>query len=111
MLKSRQAKKWIKEHYKADECVLYLGIDWTEVHRCEAIVKNWQPYKVEFPMCQKPLLTKMDMQEELKKIGIEVPRLYRLGFSHNNCGRVLLQSRAGALGTRTRNNARQVQRI
>ena len=86
LLKTRQAKMWLKEHYKEDECTLYVGIDWTEIHRCEAIKKNWAPYTVEFPMCNKPYLTKYDMQEELAKIGIEVPRLYKMGFSHNNCG-------------------------
>lgn len=66
--------------------MLYVGIDWTEIHRCEAIKKNWAPYTVEFPMCDKPYLTKIDMQKELEKIGIEIPRLYKMGFSHNNCG-------------------------
>lgn len=66
------------------------GIDWTEIHRCEAIRNNWKPYKVEFPMCDKPYINKYDMQEELKKIGIDVPKLYKLGFSHNNCRRFLL---------------------
>jgi len=86
ILKSNLARKWIKEHYKEDECILYLGIDWTEIHRCEAIIKNWMPYKVEFPMCEKPLLTKEQMLEELKEICIEVPKLYKLNFAHNNCG-------------------------
>ena len=27
-----------------------------------------------------------NIKEELAKIGIEVPRLYKMGFSHNNCG-------------------------
>ena len=86
LLKTRQAKMWLKEHYKEDECMLYVGIDWTEIHRCEAIKKNWDPYTVEFPMCDKPYLTKIDMQKELEKIGRKVPRLYKMGFSHNNCG-------------------------
>lgn len=90
ILKSRQARIWLKENYKPDECKLYLGIDWTEIHRKPAIEKNWQPYTVEFPMCEKPYLTKDKMQEELEKIGIKVPKLYTLGFSHNNCRRFLL---------------------
>ena len=36
-------------------------------------------------MCEKPYLDKPDMIEQLKAEGIEVPRLYRLGFAHNNC--------------------------
>lgn len=86
ILKIRQARKWIKEHYKANECILYLGIDWTEKHRRTAIINNWKPYKVKFPMCQKPYLEKENMHKELNKIGIELPNLYKLGFTHNNCG-------------------------
>ena len=75
----------MRANFKEDECILYLGIDWTETHRCEAIRKNYKPYQVEFPMCQNPLISKYEMLEELKNEGIEIPRLYKLGFSHNNC--------------------------
>ena len=85
-LKQEPAKKWIKENFNPDECVLYLGIDWTEEHRTAAPKKNWSPYQVEFPMCEEPLLTKEDMLNELNALGIETPRLYKMGFSHNNCG-------------------------
>lgn len=57
-LKSRPFKKWLKEHYKPDECILYLGIDWTESHRKDAIERNYKPYTVKFPMCDKPLIDK-----------------------------------------------------
>ena len=63
-----------------------MGIDFTETHRCKAITKKYEPYKVEFPMCEKPYLYKHEMLNELTKDGIDPPRLYRLGFSHNNCG-------------------------
>lgn len=106
ILKIKQCKDWLKNNYKKDECILYLGIDWTEIHRCGAITNNWKPYKVEFPMCNKPYLTKEEMQNELNKIGIELPRLYRMGFKHNNCGRILLQSRSKPLDKCIRENAR-----
>jgi 3'-phosphoadenosine 5'-phosphosulfate sulfotransferase (PAPS reductase)/FAD synthetase len=86
ILKQKASEKWLKAHYKPEECILYLGIDWTEEHRTKAPKKNWDPYQVEFPMCEEPLLTKEDMLNELKKAGIEIPRLYKMGFSHNNCG-------------------------
>jgi hypothetical protein len=86
ILKQKPADKWIKEHFKPDECVLYLGIDWTEEHRTKAPIKNWSPYTVEFPMCEEPYVTKDEMLADLEKVGIEVPRLYTMGFSHNNCG-------------------------
>ena len=84
-LKSKPFNEWLKNNFKNDECILYLGIDWTEKHRCEAITRNYKPYKVMFPLCDKPFLEKYEMLEELKKEGIEIPRLYKLGFSHNNC--------------------------
>jgi hypothetical protein len=69
-----------------EECKLYLGIDWTEEHRTKSPKFNWLPYHVEFPMCEEPLLTKIDAIKALEETGIEVPRLYGMNFSHNNCG-------------------------
>lgn len=85
-LKSKPFRRWLSNNYKPDECLLYLGIDWTETHRIDAIRRNYSPYQVEFPMCEKPYIDKPVMLEELKKEGIEIPYLYKQGFSHNNCG-------------------------
>ncbi len=84
-LKSRPFKKWLKENYKPDECILYLGIDWTETHRKGAIEKNYKPYQVMFPMCEKPYLDKSEMLNLLADDGIQIPYMYQIGFSHNNC--------------------------
>lgn len=84
-LKSIPFRKWLKENYTSEQAILYLGIDWTETHRKDAIQRNYAPYEVRFPMCEKPLLDKPDMLENLKADGIEIPRLYKLGFAHNNC--------------------------
>lgn len=65
---------------------MYLGLDWTETHRFNAPRKNWAPFKVEYPMSEAPYLSKVDMLEVLKADGIEPPRLYAMGFAHNNCG-------------------------
>jgi hypothetical protein len=65
---------------------LYLGIDWTEEHRTASPKFNWLPYQVEFPMCEEPYVTKDEMLADLEAAGIEIPRLYKLGFAHNNCG-------------------------
>lgn len=86
LLKQKPAEKWLKEHFEPDECVLYLGIDWTESHRKAKPVENWSPYTVEFPMCEEPLVTKSEMIAGLERLGIDQPRLYKMGFSHNNCG-------------------------
>lgn len=43
-------------------------------------------WRVEFPMTDEPLLDKDAMLATCEAAGIEVPRLYRAGFPHNNCG-------------------------
>jgi hypothetical protein len=85
-IKQELSRKYIEANFKPDEVVLYLGIDWTEEHRTKAPVKNWAPYRVEFPMCEEPLLTKIDAIKALEAAGIETPRLYGMNFAHNNCG-------------------------
>lgn len=84
-LKSKPFREWLRENYSPDECILYLGIDWTEMHRKTAIERNYAPYEVRFPMCEPPYIDKPDMLEGLKADNIEIPYLYRMGFSHNNC--------------------------
>jgi hypothetical protein len=86
ILKQDTASKWIRANYEPSECTLYLGIDWTEDHRRAAPVRNWAPYTLEFPMCEKPYVDKNDMLIVLDALGIARPRLYELGFAHNNCG-------------------------
>lgn len=84
-LKQEPAKKWITANFAPDQCVLYLGIDWTEEHRTAAPRRNWAPYSVEFPMCEEPYVDKAEMIAELERLGIKQPRLYAQGYSHNNC--------------------------
>lgn len=98
-LKQEVADKWIKENFKPDECILYLGIDWTEEHRTKAPRKNWHPYQVEFPMCEEPYVTKDEMLQELERLGIETPRLYKMGFAHNNCGGFCCRAGQGHFAT------------
>lgn len=38
------------------------------------------------PLCDAPLLTPAKRWDILKSYGIERPRLYDMGFPHNNCG-------------------------
>lgn len=85
-LKQKPARKWLEENCDPADTTVYVGIDWTETHRVPSIVKNYLPYKAEAPLCEPPFLSKADMIEWAKSEGLEPPRLYSLGFSHNNCG-------------------------
>lgn len=85
-LKREMARVWIEKNYKPEEVTLYIGIDWSEHHRTIKNKKFWAPYNVEFPMCEAPYLSKEDMCKWAESLGVERPRLYKLGFPHNNCG-------------------------
>ena len=86
ILKRDLATAWVKEHCDPDDTILYLGIDWTEEHRWERSKRFWAPYRVEAPMCEEPLIEKDKMLAALEAEGIKQPRLYDMGFPHNNCG-------------------------
>ena len=86
ILKREMARQWIEKNFKPDEVTLYMGIDWTEAHRAAKIKKFWEPYKVEFPMMDEPYMTKEEMCQWVESLGVKRPRLYEMGFAHNNCG-------------------------
>lgn len=91
ILKQRPARAWLKQHADPANTVLYVGIDWSEANRTPAIVKGWAPWTVRFPMCDPPYLSKQDMHDAARAVGLNPPRLYELGFSHNNCGGVCVR--------------------
>lgn len=85
-LKRDLADRWIAEHYEPDAVTIHVGVDWTEGHRYERLAPRKLPYVYEAPLLDPPYLTKGDMLAALHEAGIEPPRLYGMGFSHNNCG-------------------------
>jgi hypothetical protein len=85
-LKQKPCRDWIEANCDPEDTTLYVGIDWTELHRLPAIEAGWAPYRVKAPMTDAPYLDRDDMRAACEAAGIEVPRLYRAGFPHNNCG-------------------------
>ena len=69
-------------------CTVYLGLDWTETHRIKKPKERYQKLGalIDFPLLWEPKLLKRDYIEVVKSWGIEIPEMYRQGFSHNNCG-------------------------
>jgi len=86
LLKQKPAREWLEANCKPEETIVYVGIDWTEIHRLPSIVKNYLPYTAEAPLAEPPYLDKQELIAWAKREGITTPRLYDLGFSHNNCG-------------------------
>ena len=86
ILKRDLSRAWIKANCDPDHTTVVLGFDWTEIHRLERTRKAWEPWYVEAPMTLPPYRLKAEMLADLEARGIEPPRLYRMGFEHNNCG-------------------------
>lgn len=85
-LKQKPCREWLEVNCDPADTIVYVGIDWTEMHRLPAIEAGWAPYPVRAPMIEVPLLDREQMQAECERAGITLPRLYRAGFAHNNCG-------------------------
>lgn len=86
VLKRELLRKYLDSNFSPENTTVYLGIDWTESHRFERAKPYWEPWTVESPLCEEPYLSKTDTLEALAVAGIKPPRLYEMGFPHNNCG-------------------------
>lgn len=84
-LKRQLLDKWFKENC-TPESPTYVGLTWDESHRFERLRKRCPERQWEAPMCEAPYLDKRQIRELLAVEGIRLPRLYELGFPHNNCG-------------------------
>lgn len=102
ILKRQPAARWLEMFYVPSDTIVYVGIDWTEIHRFDdgngrgirprRAAEGWT-YAA--PLCEPPYLTKTQMQAALAAAGIALPRLYGLGFAHNNCGGVCCKAGQG----------------
>lgn len=88
ILKRQLAARWLDRHCDPLDTHVYVGIDWTEAHRFTTLQarRAGDGWTYEAPVCEPPLVVKLQMLDALRAEGIEPPRLYRMGFSHNNCG-------------------------
>jgi len=86
VLKRSVLRGWVEQNCDPLSTVVYLGIDWSEVHRFERAKPHWEPWQLGAPLCDRPYLDKRDALAWLRSEGIEPPRLYAAGFQHANCG-------------------------
>lgn len=83
----RQLSRKVVGSFDSDDVIVYLGFDWTEINRFEKAQKAWLPYTIKCPLIDKPYIDKEDMKRMIEQEdGIQLPRLYKMGFAHNNCG-------------------------
>lgn len=86
LLKQKVCRDWLEANCDPAETMLFVGIDWTETHRLPAIERLWSPWIVDAPLTRAPFIDKADMIGAASAAGIRPPRLYEMGFAHNNCG-------------------------
>jgi len=99
ILKRQIAERWLAENCDPATTILIFGIHWEEEHRLITTdrvtgkprgIRNryrelgW-PH-VDAPMCWSPWMTARDVADWAKAEGLTLPRLYGMGFAHNNCG-------------------------
>lgn len=87
VLKRELINTWVDDNTNGP-IDLIVGVDITEDHRLPAIAHNWEAkgHRVHAPLCWDPVHLKDDAVKALADAGIDPPRLYKLGFPHNNCG-------------------------
>lgn len=94
ILKRELLDKWRKENTTPENSIFYVGIGHQEHQRLygnpakgrPGLIERFKPWIVKAPLCDRPFKAKGQIMCELKKEGIEIPRLYKLRFPHNNCG-------------------------
>lgn len=99
ILKRRVGEQWLADNCDPEDTILIFGIHWEEGHRLtstdrktgkERGIRNryreigW-PH-VDAPMCWAPWMTDAGIHAWARAEGLTLPRLYGLGFAHNNCG-------------------------
>lgn len=85
-LKRDLLDEWRDKNGTPDKTTIYVGLDWTEQHRVDRVNERCKPWIYKAPMAEPPYITKEQMLAQLKDQGICPPRLYGMGFPHNNCG-------------------------
>lgn len=85
-LKRKILNQWRDDNCNVAETTVHLGLSWDEDHRVRKVAELSLPWKYEAPMADKPWVSKDEMMQALKREGIAAPRLYAMGFPHNNCG-------------------------
>lgn len=84
ILKRQLLDKWRKANC-ADDCTVVIGYDANENHRLETLKSRMAPLNVRAPLIERGIW-KEQVLEIVQRDGLKLPRLYTMGFPHNNCG-------------------------
>jgi hypothetical protein len=85
ILKRRFLRRWIVSNLQPSDTVIHLGLMADERNRWERSKAYWGEWPVEAPLAEQGI-GRDEILDRLSAAGIALPRLYTLGFKHNNCG-------------------------
>jgi hypothetical protein len=94
-LKLKPCRDWLIANTDPAVTMLYVGLDWSEPQRIPGNRAGWAPWSVEYPLTEPPYFDKTRLRSEARAAGLPDPRLYRLGFAHNNCGGACVKGGVG----------------
>jgi 3'-phosphoadenosine 5'-phosphosulfate sulfotransferase (PAPS reductase)/FAD synthetase len=88
VLKQQQVDGWLDAMRDPVDTIVYVGLDWSEEHRLARLraLRGAAGWDYRAPLCEAPYLTRDDVLAEMRREGLRPPRLYEMGFAHNNCG-------------------------
>src|SRR6266567_3894741 len=95
ILKRELLRRWVEKHCNPADTTIVLGLDWTEGVRLDTNRSRWAPWPVRFPLAERPYRAKHYWLDQLRAEGIQPPRLYAMGFPHNNCGGFCIKAGQG----------------
>lgn len=88
ILKRQVIDRWIRDHCDPATTIRYIGFTAEEAHRMVdyRAIMNTKGWTVEAPLMDDPTITRESLMAECQTLFGFIPRLYRWGFHHNNCG-------------------------
>jgi hypothetical protein len=108
-LKRKVREDWQKEN-EFDHQVFGFEFETNEFKRARSMLLNHPNTKPVFPLLLKAM-NKKDCIEWFEGTGIEIPRMYKLGFSNNNCfGTGCVQGGGRVLEENTKRIPREIRR-
>jgi hypothetical protein len=76
---------WKRSHFGSINVITVLGLSWQESDRINEFTAIFGD-ACWFPCLEKPFITNEQIVADLATRGIDPPRIYGEGFTHNNCG-------------------------
>lgn len=94
ILKREVLDKWLATNTMALDSIIFVGMDANEEHRLEGVQRRLAPYRVRSPLIERGIW-KEQVLDRVEALGITLPRLYAMGFPHNNCGGFCIKAGQG----------------